>query len=75
MKKRWAMVWTRGVKIELGFFFEKNGLISQNSISRERLIVRSSLTPHFNRNRHFPILVTYNVYPSDQQKWLKLKVT
>ena len=27
---------------------------------------------HFNRNMHFPINVSYNVYNESQWKWLKL---
>ena len=29
------------------------------------------MTPQFIRKTHFPISVSYNVYPSDQQYWLK----
>ena len=39
------------------------------SISREPLIVWSWLTPHFNRNSHFPIHIRFNVYLSDNQKY------
>ena len=34
--------------------------------------MNGSLTPHFDRNSQFSIRVSYNVYPPDQQKWLKL---
>ena len=47
-KKVGAMVWTRKGLAELGFLATKKGLIRQNSISRERLVVRSSWNPHFN---------------------------
>ena len=42
------------------------------SISREPELVWSRMTTHFNRNAHFFIRVWYNIYPSRQQKWLKL---
>ena len=48
------------------------GLNTSFFISPKRLIVEGWLTPHFNRKTHFPISVSYNVYPSEHQKWLKL---
>ena len=47
----------------------KNGKIS---ISREGLVVRSSLTPHFMQNMHISISVSYKLYFSDQQKSIKV---
>ena len=49
----------------------KNGWIGLNSISRERLAVQVWLTTYCNRKTHFSISVSYNIYLSDEQNWLK----
>ena len=59
------------IKTKSGFYLAKDGLFSLNSISHEQLIVVSSLTPHCNRNMHFPVSDSHNVCPLDQYKWLK----
>ena len=50
----------------------QNGPFDPKSISRELLVVETSQTAHFNRNTHFSISVSYNIYPLEQEKWLKL---
>ena len=42
--------------------YSYNGLISGNLISQEPLIVGTQFIAQINRNRHFPISVSYNVY-------------
>ena len=41
------------------------------AISRKVLVVQSWLTPHFVRNMHVSISVSYILCPSEQQNWLK----
>ena len=43
----------------------------QNLITRELMVIWRWSTPHFNQKTNVSICVSYNVYPSEQWKWLK----
>ena len=55
-----------------GTFRGQQGQRLQNSVSLEPMVVESWLTPQNDRNTHFPICVSYNVYPKNQQKSEKM---
>ena len=59
--------WGTSLEVVSALIIHEKGQKLPMFISRERLTVRSSFTPHFNR-KVFPISVSYNMHPSDKQK-------
>ena len=52
-------------------FFEKMADFYLELRSHERLTLQTWFIAHFNQNRGFPIGVSYNLCPQNEQKWLK----
>ena len=69
-KKYW---WAGWFWAYFGKLWGKFGQKRQNSTTLEPLIVKTWLTPHFNRKTHLSYSVSYNVCSPDTQKWLKIK--
>ena len=52
-------------------FWPKKGYFSRNLVTREPFVVCTWLNYNSNQKTQFSIGLSYNVYPSEQQKWLK----